>query len=269
MSDSTNEPNNAFLRALKAVLSPLVRLVVRFGVTYPEFLELLKRVYVEEVRRELKQKNEKVTLSRISVISGVHRKDVRRFMDEPDPVAPEKVSLTSRLVSIWLGDRRYLDAQGEPAVLPRHGTNSFEALVSSVSKDVRPRTLLDEWLERGLIEVCEEGYKLNPLALYPSDDLATKISFFARNTSNHIATCDHNLSEVGNPFPERSVYYNRLTEASVDELQHYISQASQQLLVDVNKKAQHLAEQDDLSGDGKHRFILGTYFYREQEQDDV
>ena len=62
MSDSTNEPNNAFLRALKAVLSPLVRLVVRFGVTYPEFLELLKRVYVDEVRRELKQKNEKVTL---------------------------------------------------------------------------------------------------------------------------------------------------------------------------------------------------------------
>ncbi|MBJ7550307.1 DUF6502 family protein [Marinomonas ostreistagni] len=270
MPDSSLQSNKTFLSALKKVLSSLVHLVVRFGMTYPEFLELLKRVYVEEVRQELARKNEKVTLSRISVVSGVHRKDVKRFIEEQDEDSiPEKVSLTARLVSLWLGDSRFLDDHGEPKVLPRQGSNSFEELVSSVSKDVRARTILDEWRERGLVEELESGFALNQSALYPTDDLATKIAFFARNTSNHIAACDHNLQGSGDLYPERSVYYNQLSKESVDELQAYISQASQELLVGVNKKAQQLAEHDDANGGGQHRFILGTYFYREQEQSDA
>lgn len=262
--------NQLLLPALKKVLSSLVRLVVRFGMTYPEFLELLKRAYVDEVRQDLLRKQEKVTLSRISVVSGVHRKDVKRFLEEQDEfVVPEKTSLTSRLVSLWLGDSRFLDDKGEPCVLPRQGEVSFEALVCSVSRDIRPRTVLDEWLERGLIEEGELGYRLKQEALYPSDDFATKIAFFARNASDHIASCEHNLQHPQDLYPERSVFYNQLSKRSVDQLQRLASQKGQALLVEMNKQAQALAEQDDAQGGGYHRFILGTYFYREEESQDV
>lgn len=267
MSDPSLDTNKTLSAALKKVLSSLVRLVVRFGITYPEFLELLKRVYVQEVQRDLEQKKEKVTISRISVVSGVHRKDVKRFVEEPDlDTIPEKASLTARLVSLWLGDSRFVDDDGEPKALRKQGDSSFEELVSSISKDIRARTIIDEWLERGLIKAVKDGYVLQQEALYPSDDLSTKLSFFARNTSNHIAACEYNLQHSDHTYPERSVYYNQLSQASVDQLQEYISKESHQLLVKVNKKAQAFAEVDDAQGGGQHRFILGAYFYREQEQ---
>lgn len=267
MPDSSSS-DQLIPKALKKVLSALVRLVVRFGITYPEFLEVLKRAYVEEVRRDLERKSDKITLSRISVVSGVHRKDVKRFTDETSEAPSEKMSLTSRLVNLWLGDSQYLDEQGKPKGLPRQGDTSFESLVRSVSRDVRPRTILDEWCERGLVEECDGLIRLNPTALYPSDDLATKISFFAHNVADHIATCEHNLRDTHDLYPERSVLYRRLSKESVDTLQHLANEESQAALVRINKKAQQLAKQDELVGAGDLRFICGMYCYREQEPRD-
>ena len=257
-------------KSLKKVLSSLVRLVVRYGVTYPEFLELLKKVYVDEVRQDLQRKGDKVTLSRISVVSGVHRKDVKRLLeDAPDEsYVPEKSSLTSRLISLWVGDSRFLDEQGEPRLLPRQGDLSFESLVREVSVDIRPRTVFDEWLDRGLLTEQAGQCQLNLNALFPSDDLATKVSFFARNTSDHIAACEHNLRGEQPPLPERSVFYNRLSCESVSALQDTAAHESQALLVKLNKQAQQLAREDDGKAEADHRFILGVYFYREQDQQD-
>ncbi|ADZ89629.1 DUF6502 family protein [Marinomonas mediterranea] len=255
--------------ALKRVLGALTRLAIRYGVSFPEFAELTKDAYVREVKKSLELNNEKVTQSRISIVSGVHRKDVKRLTDEVDESShlTTKHSITSRVLSIWLGDSGYLDPQGHPLELDRHGEKSFDTLVKQVSLDIRPRTLFDEWLRRGLlVEQPGAKLKLNLEALFPSDDLETKMSFFARNTADHISACEHNLDNTRSPFPERSVFYNRLSKQSVDELQKTAHEGSHSLLLALNKQAQQLAERDDQDTlNNHHRFILGTYFFREEE----
>ncbi|MBJ7536202.1 DUF6502 family protein [Marinomonas transparens] len=262
---ATSSVKQLIAQALHKVLCPLVKLVVRQGVTFVEFTEILKHAYVEEVQKELTRSGERTTLSRISVVSGVHRKDVKRLTElnpEVNSSRSEKASLTSRLISLWLGDSQYLDEQGKPITLSR---SSFELLVRSVSSDIRPRTMLDDCLQKGIIEGNDEGYCLITEALFPSEDLATKIAFFARNTADHIATCEHNVRGEQNAFPERSVFYDHLSHASVIELQKLADEETKALLIRINKRAQSLAKQDDVNENNDHRFILGSYFYQEKD----
>lgn len=260
--------SQAFIKiALERILSALVKTVAHFGITYPELVGWLKRAYVLEVQKELVKQGENVTVSRISVSSGIHRKDVKRLLEEGQ-VKPstERSSLTARLISLWVGDSRYLDKDGLPKQLPRNGDNSFESLVQSVSTDVRSRAVLDDLVKRGIVLVEAEQLQLNQQALFPSDDLETKIEFLARNVSDHISTCHRNLQGVEPPLPERSVFYDRLSQTSVDSLQQLATQKMTQLILDVNQSAQSLSERDDQNPEGNHhRFILGSYFYREQE----
>ncbi|MBX2848391.1 MAG: hypothetical protein KTR16_08725 [Acidiferrobacterales bacterium] len=271
MSDSS-ATKQLISKALNKVLTPLVRLIMRQGITFPELSEWLKQAYVKEAQKALEEQGEKVTLSRISLASGVHRKDVKRLLEaSPEPQANkiEKVSLTSRLISLWVGDSTFLDEQGEPLTLPRTGKPSFESLVQSISSDIRPRAILDDLMQRGIVKGNEQGYQLVLEALFPSDDLATKLAFFGRNTADHIAACEHNLRGKTPPFPERSVFYNQLSASSVAQLRSLADKESKALLVLLNQRAQELAKQDDLdSHKVSHRFLLGTYYYQAEDTQD-
>ena len=138
----------ALMRALRHMLRPLVRLLLANHVTYPMLANLLKGVYVETATRDFTEPGVTPTLSRLSVLTGVHRKDVKRLRDddEPDYRPPASVSLGARLVAQWQGDARFSDPAGAPLPLLRladagRGTGaaaaaSFEALVRSVSTDI-------------------------------------------------------------------------------------------------------------------------------------
>ena len=266
--ESRPASSQAFMKiALERILSALIKTILHFGITYPELLDWIKRAYVKEVQKDLIKQGENVTVSRISVSSGIHRKDVKRLLeDNPSEPTSERTSLTARLISLWVGDSRYIDKDGQPRLLPKNGDNSFESLVLSVSTDVRSRAVLDDLVKRGIVLVKDNKLQLNQEALFPSDDLETKIEFLARNVSDHISTCHRNIQGGEPSLPERSVFYDRLSEESVDQLQQLATDKMTQLILDVNQSAQKLSEHDDLHPEeNHHRFILGTYFYREQE----
>ncbi len=75
----------SLLNALRHVMRPLVRLMLRKGVTYLVFADLLKEVFVEVADREFRLGDKASTDSRISLLTGVHRKDVRRLRNTSDP----------------------------------------------------------------------------------------------------------------------------------------------------------------------------------------
>ena len=66
------------ISALKRLLRPLVRLLIAKGVTLPAMIELLKDVYVGVAVHDLESGSKGPTDSRVSVMTGVHRKDVKR-----------------------------------------------------------------------------------------------------------------------------------------------------------------------------------------------
>src|SRR5690242_19270695 len=148
--------------AVRRVLRPLVRLMLANGVTYPLLTEMMKGIFVETAARDFRLSDRELTDSRISLLTGIHRKDVRRLRDETGTVAPKPagVSLAAQVISVWTGSPDFIDAEGHPLLLhrlaSRGGAKSFEELAARVSTDVRSRPMLDELLRLGVVRLDEE-----------------------------------------------------------------------------------------------------------------
>ena len=120
--------------------------------------DLLRTLYVEVASQEIVEERAR-TDSRVSLMTGIHRKELRRQRSESRAAAePALVTLNSRLIGRWLGDAAFLDSDGATRTIPRSGpAPSFEALVTSVTKDVHPRSILDDWVSQGIAGVDAAG----------------------------------------------------------------------------------------------------------------
>ena len=274
--ESPNEPPKSVTKAVSRLLRPLVRLLISKGITYPTLSNMLKALYVESADRDFRVDRNRQTDSRINLITGVHRKDVKRLRGKPtqNEDAPSSPSIGAQLIGLWLGGREYLDETGKPLALPRtqphDGGVSFESLVESVSKDLRPRTVLDEWLRLDLVSVDEDNVvHLNSAAFVPNTDLDQLAHYFGRNTHDHIAAAAHNLLGDGAPFLERAVFYDRLTPQSVDELHTLARDIGMEALVKLNKAALEKADQDGGKPDALQRMNFGIYYYSAEDLDEA
>jgi len=255
------EPHAALVDAIRRLLKPLVRVLIANGIGLPYLLNLLKELFVETAVQYFSPASGRMTDSRLSVMTGVHRKDVKRLREASlDADTPTRsVSGGARMIGLWTGDPRYLDADQQPRSLSRQ---EFEALVLSVSQDVHPRTIIDEWLQRGLLEVEEDGdLKLRSEAFVPSEDASELAYFFGRNLHDHLAAAGENLVGQKPPHLERAVYYPGLTAESVTELQQLAETRVSLLLVEMNQEILARREQDRKDPEAKHRFCLGAYVY--------
>jgi hypothetical protein len=265
------------LHAVLRVLRPLVRLMLRHGVTYTAFATALKPVFLEAAREELKLQDMPVTDSALTLLSGVHRRDVRALTRGEDlPAIPVKdsppASLAGEVVGRWMSDPAWLDGQGRPQVLSRA---DFDALVSAVSQDVRPRALRDELVRLGVVTCSAEGsVSLAAQGFAPRQGFAEMSALMADNLADHASAATANLQDGAN-FLEQALYVDRLSAPSAVRLHQAASTAWQQVLPGLLRQAQELYDRDQTpaapadaaptepSGrvPGKRRVRLGVYFY--------
>ncbi|MCP4327581.1 MAG: hypothetical protein GY791_03985 [Alphaproteobacteria bacterium] len=266
-------PPAALIAAIQRLMRPLVRVLLAHGITYPNFCALLKRTYVDvaEADPNLESGGKPPTTSRISVVTGVHRKDVKRLRAEQAPaLEPSAMTSVSTLViGRWVGTAEYLDERGQPRVLPRRGDGpSFDGLVESVSKDVRPRTLLDEWQRLGLVTVdAADNVTLDTEAFVPREGFDELAYFFGRNLHDHMASAASNLLGERSPLFERAVFYGGLTAESVAAIEERAEAAGTEALRTINRET--LARRDDDRGkpDATRRLRFGVYFYEAEDSD--
>jgi uncharacterized protein YbjQ (UPF0145 family) len=271
------EPHPALLLALHRLLRPLVRVLIAKGITFPALLRLLKEAYVEVAQEDFPVSGKRQTDSRINLLTGVHRKDIkalrerRRGGDAPSPV----LSRNAYLIALWTGAPDYLDTRGRPRPLPRQSAKddgpSFDSLVESVSTDIRPRAVLDEWVRQGLARVDDDEFiHLDMAAFVPNEEFADLAYYFGRNLRDHIAASSHNLLGDEPSMLERAVYYEELRPRSVEELAALSRELGSDVLVKVNQKAFELSEQDKGSPEASERISFGVYFYTgpDDSQDD-
>lgn len=267
-------PSPALVRALRQVLRPLVRLMLAQGITYPYLADLLKGLFVEVADKEFRLDARPPTDSRISLMSGVHRKDVsrlRQLLQTPEAMAPSVVPRGAQLVAHWMADTRYLQEDGQPRPLARlaseGGEHSFEALVSGVNSDIRSRVVLDEWLRLGVVHLDEDGRVcLNTGAFVPTRGADEKAFYLGHNLHDHAAAAVHNVMGGQPPFLERSVHYSALAPASVERLAKLSEQVGMKALLAVNKAAMEAEAGDSTGrapGESAQRITMGVYFYAE------
>ena len=136
--------------------------------------------------------------------------------------------------------------------------------MASVSKDIRARAVLDEWLRLGVARVDEQDRVVLVVeAFVPESGFDEKSYFLGRNVHDHLAAAVHNLSGEGPPLLERSVYYAKLSPESVDELAALGERVGMEALQAVNRRALELQERDASRADSNERMNLGVYFFRD------
>jgi hypothetical protein len=281
MSDElTGRPDDSasktLARAIRGMLRPLVRLLLEKQLGFPFLSNLLKGLYVEVAERDVSIPDRRPTDSRISLLTGIHRREVKRLREElrgEEEHIPTVLTLGALLVSRWIGEPEYLDAEGRPRALPRRApapVPSFESLVASVSRDLPPRSVLDVWLRLGVVSEDENGMlRLAVDSFVPEKGFEEKVHFFGRNLRDHIAAGAHNILEEGPPFFDRSVYYDRLSRTSAAELAQIAQEEGAELIRRVNRRAMELQGEDaERTEETTHRMTLGAYFYAVDERDE-
>ena len=268
-------PSPALTKAVKQLLRPVVGLLLDNGLTYNWLTKILKRIFIDVAEEEFPLEGKPQTDSRISLVSGVHRRDVSRLRKEHGEQyePPASIFLGPKLIAIWISESKFLDSNNSPAALPRRnsgvvpeGPGSFEELVTMVRTDVRPRAILDEMMRLGVAKMDDNDYViLQTDSFIPSTGVEEKMYFLGRNIHDHVAASRENVKSDTPPFLERSVYYDQLSKESVEELSALSRESSMQVLQKLNKHARKLQQRDAKESKKKFRMNFGYYFFSDKE----
>lgn len=262
--------------AIAQVLQPLARLMIDHGLQLPTMVELLKKTLVNEAAAGYGVAGKGSTDMRISLLTGVHRKDVKRLRAEGTAAAPVKpmVPLAASVVARWISDAHYLQADGSTRSLARtpgksqSGEPDFTQLVAEVSRDVGARAVLDELLRLGVVTVDDEGQiHLTAKSFVPQGSQRDAFHFLAANVSDHLCAAVHNLKpgQMAPPMLEQSAFAHDLSPHQAQQLQGL----ARQLWGDVLQRFLQAATVAEARSQGtpelKQRLRLGVYCYQEAQ----
>ena len=266
----------ALATAVTRLLIPLVRILLRYGVTYAAFVDISKRVYVRVAARDFQIAGRKQSAARISVLTGLPRKDVARLLviaDDDLAIAGERHSRIARVLSGWRNDPRYCDARGRPAALPFDDDGpSFSELVRRYGGDVTARATLDELLRVGALQKLRDG-RLRPAAapFVAADREIDKLGILGDDVADLVGAIDHNLlNGTHEPFFQRKIAYDNVPAESVPRLRADVAADAEQLLV---KHDAAISQHDrdvtpTVRGNGRKRVVVGVWYYEHDYVED-
>ncbi|MDD5031043.1 MAG: DUF6502 family protein [Rhodoferax sp.] len=267
-------------QAVAQVLRPLARLMIGHGLQLMPMVELLKKALVEEAQQSYGLTDKTSSDTRVALLTGVHRKDVRRLREAPttlDVNAP-MMPIAAAVVARWISEPRYLNANQTPRALARTvrrsnvGEPDFTTLVSEVSRDVGARAVLDELVRLGVVLLRDDGLaELVCAAFVPKEGLSESFHFLAANVSDHLASAVHNLTAdpQAPKMLEQSAFCLDLSPAQTEQLEGRARQlwaaALQQFL-----QTAAVAEQRSQDDQGpRHRVRFGVYFHDQAQADNT
>jgi hypothetical protein len=257
--------------AILRLLRPLVRILLKNGVSFGTFSELAKWVYVDVAAREFGIEGRKQSTSRVSVITGLSRREVMRVrqISGPDITAgTERHNRAARVIAAWRRERDFLDAEGQPAPLQMEGRGAtFSELIKRFSGNVPPRAVLDELINVGAVERLGDGRVcLLTRAYIPKSLNAHKLNILGTDVHHLISTIDHNLrSDPVEPLFQRKVLYDNLPDEVLPEFRKLFAKRAQALLESADR---WLARRDrdvtpTVKGIGRNRAGFGIFFFEE------
>jgi len=232
MKTSLHQALNA---AVLRLLRPLARVLLRHGMAYGTFAELARKAYVEEGFAHIERSGKRPTVSGVSALTGLTRKETKRLRElgvVDDESSSRRYSRAIRVISGWTGDDRFRTAAGEPAILPMEGKEgSFAVLVKEFSGDIPPAAMLSVLQDSGTVEITEQGVALQDKAYIPSATPLEKLNILGTDVAQLIDTIGHNLdAPAGQRYFQRKVSNVLVQPEAVDAFRELSNQKSQLLL---------------------------------------
>jgi hypothetical protein len=240
--------------AVLRLLRPLARLLLKHGMPYGTFAELARKAYVEEGFDHLQRSGKRPTISSVSALTGLTRKETKALR-ESSPVGNEKsaqrYSRAIRVISGWVNDSQFHDEKGEPAVLPFDGAdNSFSALVKKYSGDIPSVAMLSVLETSQNVIATGDGVVLKERAYIPMSTPVDKINILGTD-----------VAEPANRFFQSKVSNNAVRLDAMDKFRQLSNRKSQELLEEYHAwLSSHEVDGDGPDADQTGYVAVGIYY---------
>jgi hypothetical protein len=265
------------LYAFRRVLRPLIRILVRSGVRYDEFLELVRGVYVESAVRDGLGDGSVPTRAKISVSTGVPRRDVDRFIDNDGALPPVTKSLAatlSEVLNMWHTDPQFVGPYGIPLELEVNSqkNRSFLELVNVVNPAANAHDVLDELMRfRAVVWSGDTHVRTISRACIPVEEMSpAQLELFGNALTRLANTLQFNLDRLNaEKRLERSVISDRgLPKDVLPIFEKHVRERVSELLVDLdNWLSQYSVE--DQQGAGFERIGVAVFQFVEPVADET
>ena len=273
----SNSVKPGLLAAFKVLLRPLVRILLRHGVSFAEFADILKAVYVEIAVTEFKVDGKRGTKSRIAVITGLTRKEVSRVVEiagAENQGAKSNLNRVARVLAGWHTDPDFIGPYGMPLEVRYEDSGisavTFTTLVRRYSGDMSPRSMLDELMRVGAVVETEPGWLKVLRRVYEPQTLAQdNFERVGEVVKNFVDTVDFNLQKekLGAGRFERIVYSPEgIRNEDMPKFDRYIKERCQALLEEIDNWIAQLPVPEKGSKNTTHTGV-GIYHYIEPKDD--
>jgi hypothetical protein len=256
------------------MLQPVVRQLITYGVTYPAFNRMVRELYVQVADDHFALPFKRQTDSRVALVTGINRKEVaqlrrRRTTGKVQRVEVEDTLIT-HVIGRWMSGPPYASAEGHAHRLPYEAparAASFARLVRAVGADVPVRSVLDELVHIGVVELLPDGdVCLRREAHVPAADAERTLTLLGSDPAEVFSTIVHNIEHPDTPRLQRKVVYDNIGAGALPEL----SKAARDIGEEFIRRANALlASYDrdrnpDAPGGARSRVVLGTYYFEEE-----
>lgn len=258
------------MKVTMSVLKPLVRILIRRGVAIGMFVEWLKWVYVEVAKEEKEIKNLKQPNTRIAVLTGLTRKEVKRIQEnsEIENISlAEKKNRSLRVLAGWQNDKLFCDDKNKAKDLNYdEGESSFTVLVNKYSGDMKVAAFYQELLRTGSIEKLKNGKVRFLNSGYTPIDEVEKLKIIGEDVPQLIKTIEYNIeNNYQNSLYQKKVSYDNIPEEVIPEIKRFINKNSHELILKVNDflKQYDRDANDTVKGSGRKKLGLGVFYFEE------
>lgn len=277
MSD-TYDVKRDLLAAFRSLMTPLIRILLRSGITFQEFGGVLKDVYVNVCAREMALPGRRMTLSRVAIATGLTRREVAKIVRSEGKTkwgVWSNAGLAASVLEAWHSDPQFLAPYGYPRDLKIDGTDlvpTFEDLVRRFSSDVPHEVLIGELVRVGAARILEGGMYLRVLkrTYIPTDMTAEMIQIFSQAVRRYIETVDYNLGRgkgLEKRF-DRMVYPDDgLRIVDVEIFQQEIREYLETVIQEIDQKSATYPRPERKKGEQSVQVGVGIYFYQEANED--
>jgi hypothetical protein len=229
--------------SFRKILKPMIRILLRAGIPYLEFREVVKGAYVEAaVRDGIRGHGGELTRGALADNTGVPLADVNRFIDDPSLLAPPastNEAIITEVLHIWCTDSHYIGPYGLPLELDLEHTpgRNLTTLINKADPTANPRSVLQDMVEYGIVKPVGVRHYRAVARINLSNDIMSPqaLEYFGRTITDLANTLVHNIGGSGNKRLQRSVVADGgLPEYALPEFEALIKDKVQKLLVDID-----------------------------------
>jgi len=246
----------------------LIRTLLRNGMSHGEFDQLARKCFVDVAYRDFAPAGKKQTVSNVAILTGLNRKEVKKLAELDAGQSSKITQQYNRAVRVlggWINDARFLRRDGVPRDLEYAGKDSFSELVKQYSGDMPVAAMQKVLLSSANIKFNDDGkVRLMNHAYLPSNDPAEKLTILGIDTSQLIATIDHNLTSTEDALRfQRKASNARVAQESIPLVQQYLNRKGQAFLEEVDL----FLSQHETNDDSTAELSVGVFYHQSDDED--